>query len=55
MNLHCTKYLKFTNNNNIKKKRERDGKINSYCHCIECGFKKFETIDKEELCDLLKL
>ena len=26
-----------------------------YSHCIECGFKKFQTIDKDELRDLLKV
>ena len=29
-------------------------KIILILHCIECGFKKFEAIDKEELKDLLK-
>ena len=29
-------------------------KINLYCYFADCGFKKFETIDKEELSDLLK-
>ena len=33
---------------------QTDGKINLYSHCIDCSFKKFETIDKEELCDLWK-
>ena len=54
MNVYCIKCLKFTNNN-IKMKHEIDGKIDLYVHCIECGFKKFGTIDKEELSDLLKI
>ena len=54
MNLHYIKCLKFTNNNNIKIKRKIDGKIALYSYCIECGFKKFEAIDKEKLYDLLK-
>ena len=48
------KCSKFTNNNIIKIKHEIDGTINNYSHCIECAFKKFESIDKEELRDLLK-
>ena len=24
-------------------------------HCIDCGFEKFETIEKKELSDLLKV
>ena len=55
MNLYCFKCSKFTNNNNnIKITHEIDRKNNPYSHCIECGFKKFEAIDKEELKDLLK-
>ena len=38
------KCSKFEKNSNIK----MDGKINLYCHCIGCGFKK-------ELSDLLKI
>ena len=40
----CSKVI---NNNDIKIKRKIDGKISVYYHCIDCGFKKFETIDKE--------
>ena len=40
MNLYCIKCLKFTNNNNIEIKHEKDGKLNVYFNCIECGFKK---------------
>ena len=36
-------------------KRKINGKIHFYSCCIDCGFKKFETIDKEELNDLLKV
>ena len=36
-------------------KREISIKINLYPHCIECAFlRKPETIDKEELSNLLK-
>ena len=38
-----------------KKKKEIDEKVNLYSNCIDCGFKKFETINKEELSDLLKV
>ena len=44
------KRTKFTNNNDC----EIDGKTNLYSYCIDCGFKKLETIDKEEVSDLLK-
>ena len=42
----------FTKNRNIKKKREIDSKMNLYflyLYCIDCNFKKLETIDKEEV------
>ena len=55
MNFHCIKCSKFTKNNYIKVKCKIDGNINLYSRCIDCGFKKFETIDKEELSDLLKV
>ena len=48
-------YLKFTNNNNIKIKHKIDGKINIYSYCVNCDFKKFETINEDELSDLLKI
>ena len=35
-------------------KRKKDGKINLYSYCIDCGFKNFETIDKKELSYLLE-
>ena len=38
----------FTKNNNIEIKRETDEKVNLYSHYIDCGFKKFETIDEEK-------
>ena len=46
--------LVFTKNRNTKIKGEIGGKISLYSHCIDCGFKKFETIDKERLRYLLK-
>ena len=55
MNFYCIKCSKFTKNNNIKIKREIDGKNNYYSRCIDCGFKKFETIKENELSDLLKV
>ena len=45
MNLYCIKCLKFTNINNIKIKREINGKI-IYSYCVNYGFKKSETINK---------
>ena len=45
----------FTKNRNIKVKRKIDGKTDLYSHSIDCSFKKFKTVDKEELCDLLKV
>ena len=55
MNLHCIKWSKFTyNNNDIDITREIDTEINPYSHSIECRFKKFGTIDKEGLKNLLK-
>ena len=53
MNLYCIKCLMFTKNNNIKVKREIDGKIYLYSQCNNCGFKTFTIIDKEDLSDLL--
>ena len=35
-------------------KREIEGKSNIYSNCIDCGFKKIETIDKGEINDLSK-
>ena len=54
MNFYCIKCLMFTKNNNINLKFKIDAKINLYSGCIGCGFKKFATIDKEELRDLLR-
>ena len=53
--LFCIRCLKFIKNNDLKKKQEIDEKVNLYSNCIDCGFKKFETINKEELSDLLKV
>ena len=48
MNLCCIKFLKFSNNNNIKIKNKIDGNINPYSYCNTC-YEKFETIDEDEL------
>ena len=53
--MYCIECSKFTKNSNIKIKDELAGKINLYSSFIECGFKKFETIDKEELSNLLNV
>ena len=47
--------LNLYKNNNIQIKNKIDGKINLYFCCIDYGFEKFETIDKEEISDLLKV
>ena len=54
MNLFSIKCIKFTNNNNIKIKREIEGKTNLYSYCNYCNFKQFETIDEEKLNNLLE-
>ena len=54
MILYCIKCLMLTKSRNIKIKRKIDGKINLYFCCIDSGFKKFETIDEEELSYSLK-
>ena len=46
--------LKVNKNNIFKIKSEIDCKINLYSYCIDCGFKKLETNDEEEVSDLLK-
>ena len=43
-----------SNAHNIKLKHEIDGKINLYSRYIGRGFKKFATVDEEEISDLLK-
>ena len=43
----------FTKNKIIKMKHKIDQKANLYSRCTDCGFKKFGTIDEEELSDLL--
>ena len=53
IDLYCIKYSKFTKNNNIKTNYKLDQKNNLYSCCIDCGFKKFETIDKKQLSSLL--
>ena len=49
-----TKKITILNNINIKLKREIDGKINLYSRCNDWSFKKFATIDEDEIGDLLK-
>ena len=49
MNIYSIKYLIFTKNKNIKIKRKIDQKINSYFCCIDCGLKKFETVNEKKL------
>ena len=46
----------FTKNLNIKIKRRiyKKKKKNLYYSCIDCDFKKFETIDEEKLSFFLK-
>ena len=54
MNFYCIKCLVFRRNRDIKIKCKTDGKNNLYCCSMDCGFKKFETIDEEDLSYLLK-
>ena len=54
MNLYCLKCLMFTRNNKIKVKCDIDGKFNLYSPCNDFSFKKFATINKKELSNLLK-
>ena len=54
MNLYCIKCLMIKKNKNIKIKHKTVEKINLHSRCIGCGFKKFETIDEEELSYLLE-
>ena len=50
MNAQC-----LTKNSNIIIKQEIHEIIGFYSSCIDCGFKKFKTIDKKtELKDILK-
>ena len=48
---HCLQKI----NTYIKIKHKIDGKINHYSRCDNCGLKMIETIDKEELVDLIKV
>ena len=41
--------------NSFKIKRKIDDKINFYSRYMDCGFKRFETLAKKELSDLLKV
>ena len=43
----------FTKHNNIKTTRKSDGKVNLCSRCVDYGFEKFETANKEELNDLI--
>ena len=54
MPLYCIKRLMFTKNRNIKIKCKIDEKFYLYSGCFDCGLKKFETIDEEDLSYLLK-
>ena len=54
MNLYCIKCLMIKKNKNIKIKHKTVEKINLHSRCTDCGFKKFETIDEEELSYLLE-
>ena len=56
MDLYYIKHSKLTNNNNNIKINicEISRKIILHFHRNDCGFKKFETINKEEVSDLLK-
>ena len=54
MSLYYIKCSLFTKNRNIKIKCETDRKISLYSFCIDCNFKKFETIDEGELSYLVK-
>ena len=55
LNLYCIKCLQFINSNNTKTNREIDRKTNLYSHCIDCGFKKFEIIDEEEISGFINM
>ena len=55
MNIYSIKCLIFTKNKNIKIKRKIDRKINSYFCCIDCGLKKFETINEKKVTYVLKV
>ena len=55
LNVYFKKCLKFQNENYIKIKHEVDGKVNLYSYYFKCNFKKFETIDKEDLSGLLEI
>ena len=55
MGLYYIKHSKLTNNNNnIKIKCKISRNIILNFHRNGCGFKRFETINKEELSDLFK-
>ena len=47
--------FKIHKNSSIEVKREIDGKINLYSRCIDCVFKKIETVNENKLNDLLKV
>ena len=53
MNHYCNKCLIFTKSNNIQLKRKRDGKFNHYYRYSGSCFKRFATIDEEEIRNLL--
>ena len=43
----------FSKNSNITIKRKIYGERNLYSRSMDCGFKKFKTIDKEQLSYIL--
>ena len=45
----------FIKKRSIRIKRKIDGNTNFYSRCIDCDFKRFETINEEELNYLLKI
>ena len=51
MNLYFIKCLMFTKNNNIKTKRRINRKINLCSYFFGYGFKKFASINEEEISD----
>ena len=53
MNHFCNEYLIFRKSINIQLKRKRDGKFNHYYRYSGSCFKRFATIDEEEIRNLL--
>ena len=53
--IYKIKWAVFTKNSNIKVKYEIHEENDFYSLCIDCGFKKIQITDKEELSDLFKV